>query len=265
MKPKINLKQGVLLFLLISILTSCYTESEGCLDRFSLNYDITADNNCDDCCTYPTLSLELNQFFFEDKSMRFDDSLTVDSQYYFKILDFSCYLTNLTISPYQGEYIILDSLECGSSKIANSHMLIKDRLTRYNLHSTKSDMLFDSINFRIGKPNVFSLDKFANTSLDHVFSNENALIENDNLCSFKMTITKGADLMDTLSITSCDLDIPLSLKYSQAQEITIGNNFTVQLSLDYAELFDSVNYNTIDSAMLELMIRQNISNAFYVE
>lgn len=52
---------NIILFGLAIIFSSCYEESKGCLDIYASNYDVSADEVCDDCCTYPKLILRVIQ------------------------------------------------------------------------------------------------------------------------------------------------------------------------------------------------------------
>lgn len=48
---------------LVYSLTSCYEHPEGCMDVRAANYDVKADQPCDDCCKYPELKLTVSHFF----------------------------------------------------------------------------------------------------------------------------------------------------------------------------------------------------------
>ncbi len=49
----------ILSFLVVVLFCSCYEREEACLDLLAQNYTITADDPCDDCCTYPTVQLRV--------------------------------------------------------------------------------------------------------------------------------------------------------------------------------------------------------------
>ena len=51
MKLKLMLCQ--LLFLIVIIMSSCGKKTIGCKDATATNYDISADESCNGCCTYP--------------------------------------------------------------------------------------------------------------------------------------------------------------------------------------------------------------------
>ncbi len=44
---------------LVFFLAGCYEPKEGCLDPQAVNYDVTADEACADCCTWPSLRLSV--------------------------------------------------------------------------------------------------------------------------------------------------------------------------------------------------------------
>lgn len=49
----------VMFFLTICVIASCYEPKEGCIDSYASNYDVSADDMCEDCCKYPNLSLSV--------------------------------------------------------------------------------------------------------------------------------------------------------------------------------------------------------------
>lgn len=54
------------------LLTACYEPIEGCLDRRATNFDISIDEPCPDCCTYPTLKIRFdNKWQYPDTLLAF--------------------------------------------------------------------------------------------------------------------------------------------------------------------------------------------------
>ena len=51
-------KLSGLIFLLLAC-AGCYEDTEGCRDVLARNYDVAADQPCDDCCTYPELRFSI--------------------------------------------------------------------------------------------------------------------------------------------------------------------------------------------------------------
>ena len=48
----------ILLICNLVVLNACYEDQEGCLDINATNFDVEADINCPDCCTFPMLQLD---------------------------------------------------------------------------------------------------------------------------------------------------------------------------------------------------------------
>jgi hypothetical protein len=69
------------LLLLPLLFSSCYEKEEGCLDIQAVNFDPGADLACEDCCTYPSLSLRVeHRVIFDDTIVpfRYDSLYSVE-------------------------------------------------------------------------------------------------------------------------------------------------------------------------------------------
>ena len=86
-----NIAIKISIVVLISFLMSCYTRKEACLDVLAANYDVSADDACLDCCTYPKLKLEI-QHFVKDSVYSNTTIYTNDLNQSFKILDVRFYV-----------------------------------------------------------------------------------------------------------------------------------------------------------------------------
>lgn len=66
MKKKNAINKKIIGLLIgLATLTACFEGEEGCLDVASLNYDVSADEACADCCTYPSLTLTFSHKIYE--------------------------------------------------------------------------------------------------------------------------------------------------------------------------------------------------------
>lgn len=81
---------------LLTLCVGCYENRSGCLDPNASNYDLQADEGCDGCCTYPTLSVRVSSVW--------EDSVIVAGQTYqdvdgnpFQIVRFRYYLGELRL------------------------------------------------------------------------------------------------------------------------------------------------------------------------
>ena len=89
------LKGGLWLFLLASTLPACYQPVEGCLDINAANYDVEADNPCDDCCMYPQLKWRFRHRRITPQgtvNFSYADTLTDDFGQPFRVTRITYYL-----------------------------------------------------------------------------------------------------------------------------------------------------------------------------
>ena len=64
-----------LLFVGLTLQYACFDPPEGCRDIRATNYNVTADIDCEDCCKYSNLYIDI------DHSM---DGISIDTSIYFK-------------------------------------------------------------------------------------------------------------------------------------------------------------------------------------
>lgn len=57
------MKKYFYVFFLTSFLVACNQPTTGCLDPRATNFDVTADEGCSDCCTFPKLQFVTNSFW----------------------------------------------------------------------------------------------------------------------------------------------------------------------------------------------------------
>ncbi len=90
--------------LIIVILSSCYESIEDCLDVDAVNYNVLADDACEDCCELPELTLQFS-FLNGDKSLSIDlgDSIKLSEGKYILLEDFYFFLSNIQLLSANGE------------------------------------------------------------------------------------------------------------------------------------------------------------------
>lgn len=76
---------------------SCYESKEGCLDLLATNYDVIADMPCDDCCTFPKVSINIQNINGQDTTYNLADTIYSLSGDSLQILEAKFYLSDITI------------------------------------------------------------------------------------------------------------------------------------------------------------------------
>ena len=58
-----RIRYALICIVVICIGWGCSSKEEGCLDYRARNFDLDADKGCADCCTYPSLYVDLNHYW----------------------------------------------------------------------------------------------------------------------------------------------------------------------------------------------------------
>jgi len=179
------------LFLILIFLSSCYEPIDGCVDILSTNYQLDADSECDDCCTFPNLRIRLNYTFGEENFNRFSyynfggtDSLRILNSHFFMY----------------NPYLIQDSLKIESEDSVSvlctlngnlENQFISNTLEKLRLSSSlvefknfRSMGRYDSLGFTIGLGSCLSqLEETENitTELSNFNDLTGSLNENEEL------------------------------------------------------------------------------------
>ena len=84
------------LFLLASLCSSCYEDRVGCLNPDAGNYDLEADSECADCCTFPELSVQVTSVW-QDSAVVIGRTYTDGGGNPFQFVRFRYYLGSLRL------------------------------------------------------------------------------------------------------------------------------------------------------------------------
>ncbi|MEL6719310.1 MAG: hypothetical protein AAFP82_11385, partial [Bacteroidota bacterium] len=94
---------------------SCYENMEGCLDVNATNFDVAADRECEDCCTYPLLRLAVQHVYTakvleKDTLVRFnlDKPYTLDSINFFSLTDLRYYISEIKLVRENGDLVDIE-------------------------------------------------------------------------------------------------------------------------------------------------------------
>jgi len=196
-----------ILFLLVIVLlqTSCFEPTEGCLDIEATNFDASADDACDDCCTYPQLKLSVfhaitkdnwnmteDTCIFHASTLAFENEITsqTDSSFYqldnmlFYLSDFR--LVSSTNEVYQVsdtiQLNILDNavtLEEKDTTVIDDFILVKRLNSSYTLGEFIAPGNFEKIQFKVGL-----LPRLNTTNPDTLDSSHPLAISRDSMHTF---------------------------------------------------------------------------------
>ncbi len=268
-----------LLLSLLFLSLGCYEPEEGCLDINATNYDVSADDPCPDCCTYPSLSLLFQHYvtlatmpdtsFAMKYGTRYPSPM--DTNHLFYIDRGRFFISNLKLVKANGEELgVLDSvwlpLVVGDSIFVENNFSKHDRdifqaakLGTFNAYGE-----FTGVKFTLGlAPTIRQVwvDTLKTTAL---------AVENDTLSYNETVGIMPVHLIvrrDTLPDTA-----PIDLVFTQERQISLpfeqtvfvdrGFKLKVTLRIDFMVLFQDIDFKNDSEADIWLKIDSQLPNAF---
>lgn len=265
------------LFVLLLLATGCYERKEGCLDLNATNYDVGADDPCDDdCCTYPTLSLSLLHRFaladIPDSLVTFNLNrlwaLADAPENLFRITKAQLYLSQIEFL-YQDEvFVVSDTIslwlpEGGGFRQtlatddfvriepANANFLVGNfnyvgpvDLIRFTIGLQAPVSQLDQTRIPNNHPLAITADSLNYDPDRGLFSAQVALLR-DTL--------PGADSISVRAFEPVTLGVPVDFT------IEPGFNIVLQFRLRYHELFEGIDIRNTDLQNFEVLFQQNLS------
>jgi hypothetical protein len=225
------------------IISSCYSRKEGCIDTLSNNFDVFADDACNDCCTYPSLILNFKHML-GDSIFRIDTTLTNSLSQKFSILDVKYYLSDFNLFKSDGQKInIIETIyNADKSLIVNNDMKIaRNSITDLIIGSIISSGQFDSLTFNFGLSDKLLTTSFVDLASTHVLLNANRIKDSTNVTSqFSVKIKRNLDKIDTINLFLNGDALSFKLKLDSTITTNSGQNIIYSVKVDYLKLFDNI-------------------------
>ena len=251
-------------FLLILVTLGCYEPKDGCHDVLADNYDVSADNPCSDCCTYPDINIDINHLW-KEKPFHFGDTITNDLLSQFVLLDQKVYLSNFTYySPDGTEINTLDSitltLEGMSITKDDDIVLVRKNQRSSTIERYKDETYLSKYRFTLGVTNDYDGIDTVLTGKIKNLSYEDNMNSGGKFASvwFKMII--GPTLQDTISIYLHD-DVSINIDTNYIP-LTNGNDVNVPLTIAYDSWFSGIDFTNDDLDQIEQKITKNTTSSF---
>lgn len=227
----------------------CTSRVEGCIDVAAANFDFSADRSCEDCCTYPLLSISLSQKW-NDRNFSTSDTLMDKNGLAYKINDLKYFLSSWSWLDSDLHLYTVDSAEIschgGFLSYTPDIILVDSRQFQYTLGTIRQSPVFDSIDFKLGL--LADLDCIDATSDDTppVFSSNSPLWDkrSETRASIRLVLQLDTSIqtLDTLYIHTLQ---SIGLGYDLSLEAGIPT--TIKLTVDYAEWFSNADIHDLNS------------------
>lgn len=255
------IKYWASLFLLV-ILTSCFDRKEGCLDTLASNYDVSAFDACEDCCTFPNLVFRFNHRA-GDSLLRTQDTLINDLGQLYNILEVRFYVSEVELFQNGSALRVKNALTNSSDSL-----LLPDdiKIARSNIRDlTIGEFVsfgnFEKVSFRLGVEESILRDSFVNLPSTHPLTERNKIRDaNGNL--FQMSVRYTLLNPDTLRTIWID-SFPQNLIFEIEQPVVTrkGENILFDIKANYLPLFQTINLAS-DTPLIKSAMTQEVFKIF---
>lgn len=241
----------------------CISKSEGCLDVAAANFDFSADRSCEDCCTYPLLSISLSQKFI-DKNFSPTDTLLDLNGMPFRITDLKYFLSSWSWVSDDHHVYTVDSADitcpAGILTYTPDIILVDARQFQYSLGTIRQSPHIDSVRLKLGLLEALDCIDPASAGVPSVFSDKTALWDREfnSRATLRLVIQRdiSAEIFDTLFIhTLQDIDL------DDDQYLAPGIQATLKLTVNYAKWFSNV--DILDLNSFQSSIESGVQGSFY--
>ncbi len=235
MKLSSNHKISILVGFLLTVTTiGCYQPVEGCVEPWATNYDILADDLCDDCCTRPKVNADIAYYINDSTSYAFGDTILSSSGRYYSLLNLN---------------MMLLDFELGSGGVQIEE--INDTVEIDNI------IYEEDFGFSIGQGSVIQLTEYEEPyAVDSIAFSQGLISEWQDTTIFGRDNTTIALAIDSLYIDASDIFTRMSCTISlDTMDIdTIHLVATTSDTLRYGFVFDDIELNLGSSTTLEIKV-----------
>ena len=268
------------LFFYLVVGSACYQKEEGCLDIKAVNFDVSADIACEDCCEYPELSIRLDhKAILPDTTLPFRyDSLFYVAAYpdvKFRFHRLRYYLSDIRLVSGNAVGQPTDTLtlylpqnpgDTVPVQVIDDFILAdRDFLQANQLGRWEGDGAFDRLEFTLGvRDDIRYTDPqkvpsgHPLTAPDEGYNWEEGTGYISNFIAYS---TENQPL-DTLMVP-VTTPVPVSLLLDPPLEIIPGYDIELKLFLNYMAWFEDLDLSTASPTSLEQHYVNRASNAFY--
>lgn len=259
---------SIIVILFTTILMGCYENKEGCLDLDSSNYDVTADNACDDCCSYPELSLLISQFVGED-GFNTRDTFINNIGREFIIKDLQIYISQIVVDGLTESYRTTDLLKVtiGSveDQVIDDIVLLKPSSLRYTIGTFIQFGQFNELSLTLGVPQVIDQADIIELPTGHplLMAGDSLYVSDSNqFVKSRLVLHQIGfhDEPDTIQLLTpaCDYTVNIDIDSDR------GSNLTIPISVDYLPLLSGIDYETMTPSAISQSLSDNICNVTFL-
>ncbi len=262
-----NLFWSLLSIYCLFVLPSCLEKEEGCRDVNATNFAADAERDCEDCCTFPSITFEIDHAV-NDTFLRYGDTVMVEDKI-INIIETSFYLNGISLTGIDPTIIISDQITL-TDRTGNTNTITDDieiisrdiNSFSYEIGSFSGQGNYGELNFQLGLTPIQAATDPAEVSTTHPLSSTNGLfsLPDSNYVFTRLRLVNIAN-DDTLQY---DLATPVNITLPYEVTVDRGFDLEIPIKVDYAKWIEGINFAD-DSVTTSAIIVGNLANAFSID
>ena len=285
---KIKYQFFFLLFVIVLLYSSCFEPTEGCLDIEATNFDASADEQCESCCTFPELkisifhAIETQTATLQDTCVFFsaDSTFTFDSSS-FQITDFLFYLSDFRLTTSTGEITrVSDTIQLNildnaitlveiDTTVIDDFVLIKRSSFNYTIGEFIAPGDYEKIEFKVGLDPRLNTTDPDTLSITHPLSSSQDMHTGARGSGY--ILQKFGVIRDTLTLPD-DFVYDIVDPFSNTVEISLDYSFSlspgfdasIPLKVNYSRWLSGIDFVTDDEVTIKSKIVSNTAEAISI-
>lgn len=262
---------GIFLIILSFGIESCYEPIDGCLDINAMNYDVTADHGCDECCTYPKIILnflpQVDTFNFALDSVYLNDL-----QSPFEVLGYSFIISNISLKSKGAEQRVIEEIEVNcfgkDTMVVNDVWLVSNTTRRPTIGTFAPTLDYDQLQFTLGLDDCLNgIDTTVISTTTNLYKYiRSRYIDADNGYNVaNITYVSPKNISDTITISMNGS--------AQSQNILLDGEYTAQIReelslkirLDIYKWMAGIDFEVDDTLVVKQKMMNNLQSVFFLE
>jgi len=253
--------------LCLLVLPSCLEKEEGCRDVNATNFAADAERDCEDCCTFPDISFEIDHAV-GDTFLRYGDTVLFDNKSV-NIIEASFYVNGIFLTGLDQIISVSDQItltdRAGNTNLTTDDVEIISRNINsfsYEIGSFSGQGNYEELNFQLGLTPVQSASNPASVATTHPLSSSNGLfsLPDSNYVFTRLRLVNLAN-GDTLRY---DLTTPVNINLPYEVTINRGFDLDIPIKVDYLKWIEGINFDD-NPDIIKSTIVANLPNAFSID
>jgi hypothetical protein len=256
------MRSKVILSIFILILGACYEKQEGCLDFRASNYSFSADEPCEDCCTFPKLRLSVKHEW-GDTTLMSDSIYLTQSDQYVQILESKFYITDLRLTILDeeatvSEVISAKDLEGNSIEVSAANALVQTSRFNYDLGTFEESTTYERIKFNVGVDGEYLSE---NISTDVEMFDDSTYV----YTNFRMEVILDQIARDTIIFELTGKELVEQIEIDGTIDVPLGVDYSIPIVANYQVLLENVDLKNLNSTAERKKVKENLKRFFNIE